>query len=97
MKKLITLITALLMITVTAIAGDIKLTTTGIIISEPERNTGQGWDITTGSILVNIQGEIYVIEDTKMWKLRKYRINDFVLVCFHLNENDRISKLYIVD
>lgn len=76
--------------------ADIKLTTVGIVVSEPCRNTGKGWNHSTGSILVNIQGEIYSFENTKYNLIKSLKPGNHVVVCFELNEDDRISKLYIL-
>lgn len=78
-------------------AQDIKLTTTGTAISDAERNTSAGWDHSTGSILVEIQGEEYTVEDTKFNKIKNLHLGDNVIVCFELNDDDHISKISIID
>ena len=99
MKKLIAIAATIITLSLNAYASDqfIKLNTHGAVLTKAERNTGQGWDTTTGSILIEIQGQVYAIEDSKYNTIKDLNINDRVIVCFCLNEDDRVAKLYIVE
>jgi hypothetical protein len=77
----------------TVFAGELKLPTHGMVLTEVERIDG-GY----GSLLVEIQGEVYAVVDTRFWKLRRMRITvgDIVQVVFTLNEEDRVSEIQVV-
>lgn len=91
MKKLLCVILMVLTFTSPAVAGNIKLTTRGIITMKAIK-IDKGY----GSLLVNIQGECYAVEDTQYWKVKNLKLNQEVMVVFELNEYDRVVKLSIV-
>ena len=89
MKKVIIAVVCLVVLVSSAYASDsIKLVTPGVVLSEVAPD---------GSVLVNIQGHAYAVEDTNKLVLLKLRlkIGDNVLVVFQLGEDDRLNKLYI--
>ena len=95
MKKLVLGIAIMLVTATTAFGGEyLKLTTHGKVLTEIE-NLFNGY----GSILVEIQDQIYAVEDTRIWKLRilKVRPGSKVLIGIWLNENDRIQKIHVIE
>ncbi len=87
MKKLLAIAAMIITVTTTSYADDIVLTTQGTIVGDVAEDN---------SVLVNIQGEIYAVEDTDIDVLHHIQDEDKVIIGIHLNEDDRISKLYIV-
>jgi len=77
-------------------ADNLVLTTHGKVLTPITVN--RNYPEITGSVLVDIQGMYYAVEDTPLRALRKMgvKIGDQVLLGFELNEKDILSKIYIL-
>lgn len=89
MKKIFGIIAGLFiaLVSTPVIADNIQLMTNGLVASEVAND---------GSVLVYIQGEMYAVEDSEEEVLESIEFGDKVMLCFELNEEDRLAKLFIV-
>lgn len=78
----------------TPITGEVIKLTTHERILPPIERVADGY----GSVLVEIQDQVYAVEDTRHWRLRRMKVEEgsTVQVVFSLDEDDRVSKIHIV-
>jgi hypothetical protein len=96
MKKMAAIILGISMMANVAIADVLKLTTHGTVMSPVEILDRDGL---FGAFLVEIQGMLYAVEDTPLWKVMSLRIKEGsrVTVGIWLGEDDRLAKMYIIE
>lgn len=97
MKKMAIIILGICMLANTACCGTVlKLTAYGKVVSPVEvLKRGQVY----GAFLVEMQGILYAVEDTPLYKVRRMHIKEGseVIVGIWLDENDKLCKLYIME